>query len=1175
MTSTSEVKESSPEKMAVAGVAMSFPINDCSNLSTSSPSKLPRRLRRRLSESRTPSTAEEIEAKLKEANHRRQRFHEFLSSKARPKQRSPPWSSSQEMDLGQRLEAKLIAAEQKRLSILSNAQMRLARLGELRQAAKSEVEMRIEKERGELGMKVESRVQQAETNRMLILKSRRQRKAARRERTTQSLTRKMIQENKYKEYVRASIHQKRAAAERKRSGLLEAERSKAHARLVQVRRVANSVHTQREMEKIKKREELEGRLQRARRQRAELLRQRKSITGSPRVNCNIMHDQASNLARKLSRCWRQFVKLRGTTYSLTKAFEGLNMNEKSVKSMPFEQLAVQIESDVTLKVVKSLVDRLEVRLRARQGTSVSSGVENIDHLLKRVANPKRGRTGSHASRTRGQKRAVSGGEVIQSRLKLSRYPVRIVLCAYMILGHPDAVLSGKGGHETALAEAAVKFIQEFELLVKTILEGCCMKSASGDDRATFRSQLETFDKAWCSYLYCFVIWKFKDAKLLEEDLVRAACQLELSMMHTCKLTPEGGNNYLTHDMKAIQKQVMEDQTLLKAKVQDLSGVAGIKRMEHAISDVRSKYFASKDSRSPFASPVAHILSPDYSSSSNSSPSTAAGEASSMASGSERLSSVARSLFKENDTTASQSVLSPPEARGADDHISRDIIPITENELLVNEIVHEHRHGLADKLYMDGEDDTGAKAEIKKTMEKAFWDGIMASMKLEQPDFSWVLKLMTEVRDELCEMSPESWRQEITGMIDIDILSQVLEGGMLDINYLGKLLEYALVTLQKLSAPANDAEMKASHLNLLKEVSQSGDNTNSSFATAVIKGLRFVLNEIQKTKREISKARIRMIEPMIKGPAGLDYLQKAFTNRYGSPSDATTSLTLTKSWLTLASADVEREWNEYLDSLSTLPDTQATSPQRIPPTTLRTGGSVSVTLRTRSLGATTAGNEQPECRGERTDLFLRIGLLKLVSEIDGLVQEALPETLNLNVSRLRAAQSQLQKVIVISTSMLVLRQALLSEHLVTNPSDMENVISLSAKQLVKLLNEVEDVGITEIVEAIIGLSGDVNHIVDPEKLRSRMGVVANMLSKSLKSGDPIFTHVSRAVYMAVRAAVFGGTGSRSRQLVEMALRRVGAALLADKIVEVAEVVIVLATVSASVHGPWYEQLLKNM
>lgn len=160
-------------------------------------------------------------------------------------------------------------------------------------------------------------------------------------------------------------------------------------------------------------------------------------------------------------------------------------------------------------------------------------------------------------------------------------------------------------------------------------------------------------------------------------------------------------------------------------------------------------------------------------------------------------------------------------------------------------------------------------------------------------------------------------------------------------------------------------------------------------------------------------------------------------------------------------------------------------------------------------------------------------------------------------------------------MLVLRQALLSEHLVTNPSDMDNVITQSTKQLSELLDKVEDVGITEIVEAIIGLSDNVNHAVNLEKLRARMGVVANMLSKSLKSGDAIFTHVSRAVYLAVRATVLGGTKSKGRQLAEMALRRVGASLLIDKVVEISEVLIVVATVSATVHGPWYEQLLKNM
>lgn len=97
----------------------------------------------------------------------------------------------------------------------------------------------------------------------------------------------------------------------------------------------------------------------------------------------------------------------------------------------------------------------------------------------------------------------------------------------------------------------------------------------------------------------------------------------------------------------------------------------------------------------------------------------------------------------------------------------------------------------------------------------------------------------------------------------------------------------------------------------------------------------------------------MIEPMIKGPAGLDYLQTAFTKRYGSASDASTSLPLTKSWLSSVRADVQREWDEYLESLSTLPDIQATSPQGIPSTTLRTGG-VPVTSRTHTLEPTSTG-----------------------------------------------------------------------------------------------------------------------------------------------------------------------------------------------------------------------------
>ena len=140
--------------------------------------------------------------------------------------------------------------------------MRLAKLDELRQAAKTGVEMRFEKEREKLGTKVESRFQQAEANRMLILKAYSQRRANLKERSSQSLLRRMARESKYKERVRAAIHQKRLAAEKKRLGLLEAEKKKARARFLQVRRVAKSVSHQREAERRRMRDQLEDKLQR-------------------------------------------------------------------------------------------------------------------------------------------------------------------------------------------------------------------------------------------------------------------------------------------------------------------------------------------------------------------------------------------------------------------------------------------------------------------------------------------------------------------------------------------------------------------------------------------------------------------------------------------------------------------------------------------------------------------------------------------------------------------------------------------------------------------------------------------------------------------------------------------------------------------------------------------------
>lgn len=141
--------------------------------------------------------------------------------------------------------------------------------------------------------------------------------------------------------------------------------------------------------------------------------------------------------------------------------------------------------------------------------------------------------------------------------------------------------------------------------------------------------------------------------------------------------------------------------------------------------------------------------------------------------------------------------------------------------------------------------------------------------------------------------------------------------------------------------------------------------------------------------------------------------------------------------------------------------------------------------------------------------------------------------------------------------------------------MEVIVSKCIERLLELLDHTEDAGIEEIVESISRFSTDGSEAVDSEKLQSRKAVMARMLGKSLQAGDAVFERVSRAVYAAARGVVLGGTGLKGKNLAETSLRQVGAAVLTDRLMKAAEVLVVAATVSVSVHGQWYTQLTDNM
>lgn len=153
-------------------------------------------------------------------------------------------------------------------------------------------------------------------------------------------------------------------------------------------------------------------------------------------------------------------------------------------------------------------------------------------------------------------------------------------------------------------------------------------------------------------------------------------------------------------------QVTVDQKLLREKVQHLSGDAGIERMECALSETRTKFFQAKESGSPMGLPIAPFLSPDT----HGSPSSPAAKLDNRSDPTQMPNRVVRSLFKEDGTSSFEnSGSSVPSSSHSDAQLGSSIEkqPITQNELIVNEFLHE-QHGFVDSFSVINEAQNGIK-----------------------------------------------------------------------------------------------------------------------------------------------------------------------------------------------------------------------------------------------------------------------------------------------------------------------------------------------------------------------------------------------------------------------------------------------------------------------------------
>ncbi|XP_073048490.1 uncharacterized protein [Primulina eburnea] len=174
---------------------------------------------------------------------------------------------------------------------------------------------------------------------------------------------------------------------------------------------------------------------------------------------------------------------------------------------------------------------------------------------------------------------------------------------------------------------------------------------------------------------------------------------------------------------------------------------------------------------------------------------------------------------------------------------------------------------------------------------------------------------------------------------------VLNSGKLDIDYFGKILEYALIILQKLSAPTYQNELKEKRQKFMAELAETRWANDSSGYSNII---------------------------------------------------------------TLIKDSRDEELNDHQKSISELTTGQESLSNYIRSATLLTGGNFLVKMGGKQVEAFSTSNAtnyletvELEHNQEEVDLLVRLSLLKLVRQITGLIEGELPETVTLNLFRLRS------------------------------------------------------------------------------------------------------------------------------------------------------------------------------
>lgn len=900
-----------------------------------------------------------------------------------------------------------------------------------------------------------------------------------------------------------------ASAAERRQSQLDRESERLAKRNERVREASMEAMRARDDRSKSMAAELERRLH-----NAEKLRRANRSFPVWKKKCAVRSLRERSSTRLVQRAWRDFRNHHRTTRELAMRFTSSGVTVERAKEETFERFAGRIQSKRTLAATSALLERIDFKLRSLGITGDAD-----EHLVSRVA------------------------PVSKRGANQERFPARVVLCAYMVAGHPDEVFNARTSREEALREAAEPFARSLDALAGHLAS----RGAQGCSHL-----LRTFHELWRSHLEAFAVWKLHDAADLEADLVRTAGQLKRSAMR--KVPAHLPRNHLSHDHAAVVDQVDSDIRLLRDRIRRLTGEEGVHRLDDHVAAVEA---------------VEETNSGTIDDDGDSDVRSERTVISSGAETEEDDSMGARDAARSTPRSSSSFTFGKRKQRAEPREDKERKVPLPGwEETLVNELLHNPDYQLPapEKEETEEEESTESGSLEKRLatqMHKAFWDKFEQDVREGTPErrAETVLRLAGEFRGNVAAMVPSSMREQIERRLGDEPLKSALAS--LDnepdaaLAQLWSILNAAAHVLKNVGAPARDAEVDAIP-NVVKECRDP--------AQALAKGFQSLFHQVKTVKRDAANAQLGPIRELIRSsdpsPA-LQWAQKAFCARHGiamEGNDGHPPAERLPKAMALLSSSLRHLDSLELDLLPHLGSNTISqvsgSEEQAPPDAMASGRNVVAgqqRVQPPSL-LSTGAHLKPVSSLKDEEAAVRLGLVELVQEPRKVAAEAVPETMELDATRAVECQNEFQQLQVRAACLLLYRQ------LAGDSARAEEVA-------------------TRVKSLLADPSTRLNHLADeiasqaqPSNPQSQLA--EGMLKRLTNPDDAVFRRVSSSLSSALRALVVLGPVSGESPARD-SLSRCGSVCLLGDARDLAKTLLEMSHVNLLVHRPLYRRLLEDL